>query len=325
MSLASSLRSFVPLAIGLVVGGVGVTMFMESAPGAPGSPEERASKLEVELTRAKNRLTELEALSTDGTNRFTDPRRTLTDGTRSILQKIRSGQRVSPEEIFHTVKPTLSDLSPLFDRLRVREARRRIDSLTGEFARKYDLTAEQQKSLKVWFDAKTREESKRMGRLLARPETQLEDMMRASREVRPDEGLDQFMEGVLSGDKLGEFKAQRMNERAERVQNEADMKVQRLDSIVGLTDAQRDQAFSVLARSSRDYDPAMVLEGPGAQFGTAPVKNGREAMLAILTPDQRAAYDGRRRARFQEMESDMNAVGLTMPPNWEFLDDDDFR
>jgi len=60
LSLPPSIRTLIPLVIGLLVGGVGATMFLQSMPGASGSAEERANKLELELRRAQNRLAELE-------------------------------------------------------------------------------------------------------------------------------------------------------------------------------------------------------------------------------------------------------------------------
>ena len=46
--------------------------------------------------------------------------------------------------------------------------------------------------------------------------------MIAARDMRPDDGLDEFMPHLLSGDKLASFQTERMAERAGRVQNEAD-------------------------------------------------------------------------------------------------------
>jgi hypothetical protein len=300
-------------------------MFSDSLPGAKDSPEERANKLELELKKARDKIAEYQALDSQGQNRFTDPRKTLADGARSLTDKIRAGQHISPEDIFRASKPLMRDLSPLFDRMRVREQRRRIDALAGEFTRKYDLNPEQQKALAAWFEKRSNEEAKRWADMLGRDDVRLEDMMKASRDVRPDDGVDKFMEGVLSGEKLASFKADRLNEKAYRLQQETDMKVQRMDSIVKLSDAQRDQMFGVIARNSRDYDPAMVLEGAGGQINAQPSANGREAMLSILTPDQRATYDAERRRRYEEAEKDMNAVGMTMPPNWEMLDEDGWK
>ena len=148
--------------------------------------------------------------------------------------------------------------------------------------------------------------------------------MRASRDVRPDKGLDTFMEGVLSGDKLASFKTERMAERAQRVEAQADMKVQRLDSLVGLDEAQREQVFAIMARNSADYDPSMRLEGARGAIGVVANENAREAMLALLRPEQRAAYEAERLRRREEAVKDLEAIGLTLPPDWEMLDEGGF-
>lgn len=325
MSLAQNLRSLIPLVIGLAVGGAGVAMFRESMPGEQGTAEERAEKLEVELKRAQNKLAALEAAGQPGRNRFgADLKRSLGDGARNIVQDIRDGKPVTPEDIFRASKPLMRDLAPLFDRMRVKEQRNWIDSTSGELARKYNLTPEKQAALKQWFDAKSREEAKRWSEMLGRDETRLEDVMKASRRVRTDEGLDAFMGTILSGDQLTSFKKERLDERASRVQQEADMKVQRLDTLVKLDDAQREQVFAVVARGSKDYDPSMVLEGANGRITGTPTGNNQEAMLSILTPDQRAAYDAELRRRREEAEKDMNTIGLTLPPDWDMFNEAGF-
>ena len=207
MSLAQNLRSLIPLIIGLAVGGAGVAMFREIMPGAAGTAEERAEKLEVELKRAQNRVAALEAAGQQGRSRAENIKRSLGDGARSIVQDIRDGRPVSPEDIFRASKPLMRDLAPLFDRLRVKEQRNWIDSMSGELARKYNLTAENQTALKQWFDAKSRDEAKRWSEMLGRDETRLEDVVEASRRVHTDEGLEDFMGGILTGDKLATFYA----------------------------------------------------------------------------------------------------------------------
>ena len=70
----------------------------------------------------------------------------------------------------------------------------------------------------------------------------------------------------------------------------ADGKTQRLDRIVGLDDSQRDQVFGIMARGSSDYDPTMMLEGAaGGNIAASPAGTGRDAVLSVLRPDQRAA------------------------------------
>ena len=317
MSIPDSLRTFLPLLIGLVVGGVGVGLFRDSLPGAEGSQEERANKLELELKQVQNRLAGLE---TAGTPRRAVAGRTLMDEARSIADDIREGRPVSPEDIFRATKPLLRDLSPLIDRMRIKQQKEMIDSMTGELARKYNLTPQQMETLKKWFEGKSAENAKAWSQLVAHEGTRLEDMFRAAKDSRPDEGLDAFMETLLDNNKLADFKNERLKERTDRVQADADMKVQRLDSLVGLSDTQRDQIFSIVARGSPDYDPAMGLDG--ASGGA--VSNWRETMLDALTPTQRDTYDAVRVKRRAEAQKEMEGFGLTLPPDWDILQDFDF-
>lgn len=333
MPLPQSIRSLIPLVIGLVVGGVGATLFLESMPGSEGSPQERADKLEIELKKAQNLIAAASGAPARNRRGLFDrkssggagPRRTLADGARSIAEDIREGRPVNPEDIFRASKPLLQDLSPLFDRIRVKEQKKVIDTMTGELARKYNLTPQNQAALKQWFEEKSSEQAKQWTEMIARDGTRLEDVVRATHDFRPDEGLDTFMEGVLRGDKLAAFKTERITERAQRVQQEADMKVQRLNSIVGLDDAQRDQVFGIMARGSRDYDPSMALDGIRGEIGATPGGDRQAAVLGVLRPEQRAAYEAERQHRFAEAQKDAEAIGLTLPPGWEMLDEGDFR
>jgi hypothetical protein len=317
MSLATSLRTLVPLVIGLAVGGIGVKLFSESLTGPEGSPEARSAKLEVELKRAENRLAALEGKTGRRSGK------TVGDGLREIGEDLRAGRPVTPEDVFRATKPLMRDLAPIFDRMRVKEQSRRIETMTGELARKYDLNEAQQESLKAWFGQRAEEQAKAWSDLVGQDGTTLEDLARAARDTRPDEGLDEFMAGTLSGDKLTAFKTERMAERAERVQQEADMKVQRLDTIVGLDDAQRDQVFGIMARGSRDYDPGMKLEGIGGEIGSTPAGERQQAMLSVLRPEQREAYEATRQKRREEAAEEMRSLGLSLPPEWDLLDDFD--
>lgn len=318
MSLASSLRTLFPLAIGLAVGGIGVKLFSESLTGPEGSPEARAAKLEVELKRAENRLAALEGKAGRRSGR------TVGDGLREIGEDLRAGRPVTPDDILRATQPLMRDLAPIFDRIRVKEQSRRIESMTGELARKYDLNEAQQESLKAWFGQKAEEQAKAWSDLVGQEGTTMEDLARAARDVRPDEGLDEFMAGTLSGDKLTAFKTERMAERAERVQQQADMKVQRLDGIVGLDDTQRDQVFGIMARGSRDYDPGMKLEGIGGDIGSTPAGDRQQAMLSVLRPEQLEAYEAERQRRRDQAAKELGEIGLSLPPGWDMLDDEDF-
>ena len=102
------------------------------------------------------------------------------------------------------------------------------------------------------------------------------------------------------------------------------MKVQRLDTIVGLDDTQRDQVFGIMARGSRDYDPGMKLEGIGGDIGNTPAGDRQQAMLSVLRPEQLEAYEAERQRRRDEAAKELGEIGLSLPPGWDMLDDEDF-
>jgi hypothetical protein len=317
------IRSLIPLVLGLVIGGLGATLFLQSMPGAEGSAEERAAKLEAELKRSHNRIAALEA---DPRTRLEKPGRGFADRSRQLAEDIREGRPVSPEDVFRAFQPLMRDLSPLFDRMRIAREKEDIEAKTGEWTRRYDLSPAQRDSLRKWFEAQSEENARRWNDLVQQDGTRLQDLMKFAATRRPHDGIDSFMERVLSGEKLQRFQSERMAERAASVQQHADTGTQRLDGIVKLDDAQRDQVFGIMARGSRDYDPAMKLEGTTG--GEIPIADGatrQQALLSILRPEQRQAYEAEQQRRRESAQKDMEAIGLALPPDWDPLEWDEFR
>ena len=317
------MRPILFLAVGLLVGVAGAVLFVQSMPPKEGSAEERAAKLEVELKSANNRVAALEAADPHGRRR---PGRTLADGARSIAEDLRDGKPVTPDDIFRATQPLLRDLSPLFNRMRIRDEQRKVDAMSGEIARKYGLNPTQQESLKKWFDQKAVEDADRFDKLVTQEGVRMQDVMEASRDVRPGEGLDRFMESTLQGDKLAAFKSDRMLEKVASVQREADMNVTRLNSMVNLDETQKGQVFGVMARATKDFDPAMQFEGLGTD--TAPLASGKskqDAILSVLRPEQRQAYEQEKQRRRDAEEKDLQSIGLSLPANWDPLENDKFR
>lgn len=321
MSLPPALRPMFPLAIGLALGGAGVSMFRQSLTGPNGSAEERASIMEVELRKANNRIAALEDTDARGHRKSL---RTTRDGLSEIRDRLQSGQEVTPEDVFRLTQPFMRDLAPLFERMRLREEKSMVEEMTGEFARKYDLDARQQKALRKWFDAKAEDNARDWTRLVTREGTRLEDLMKAAQDIRPDDGLDGFMPQILTGEKLAAFQTRRMEERAQRVQNEADSRTERLNSIVSLDDTQRDQVFGIMARNSRDYLPSMQLEGGVSEIATGKAGNKQQAIMEVLRPEQRQVYQQEIQRSREEAAKDLNAIGLALPPDWDPIEMEDF-
>jgi predicted nucleic acid-binding Zn-ribbon protein len=321
MKLPAAARPMLPLAIGLALGAAGVSMFRASLTGPAGSPEERAATLEVELKKANNRIAALEDTDASGRRKSL---RTTRDNLREIRDRLQSGQEVTPEDIFRLTQPFMRDIAPLLERMREREQQQTADRLSGEFAREFNLDAGQQDALRQWFEAKAADNAQEWTRLVSQDGTRLQDLMKAARDVRADDGLDEFMPRILTGEKLAEFQTQRMEERVGRVQNEADAKTERLHSIVPLDDTQRDQVFGIMARNSRDYMPSMQLEGGVSEIAPGQTGDREQAILSVLRPDQRVAYQQEMQRRREAVASEYKAIGLALPADWNPAEMEDF-
>jgi len=127
------------------------------------------------------------------------------------------------------------------------------------------------------------------------------------------------MRSNLSGEKFAAFQADQMTQKVESVQKEADMKVERLDNIVKLDDAQRGQVFGMLARGARDYDPAMQFEGMGTNT-TLSGKSKQDAILSVLRPEQRESYEAARQKQRVETEKELGSMGLSLPKDFDSRD-----
>jgi hypothetical protein len=301
------------LVIGLAVGGLGVGLFQHSRPGEAGSPEKQIQHLESELQQARTRIAALEETRPRAAR---SPAQTAYDRGRAIAQRLREGIPVSSDDLFRAAQPLLRDMSPLLERIVGQKFKRQSDSLMGELARKYDLNPNQQDTLQKWFSEKSRAEQKKWNDLISSDNTTYLQLVKSMRNDRTDEGLDAVMEGLLQGPQLEAFKAERLEERAQRVQFYADMQVQRINEIVRLDPAQTDRLFGIMAQSSPDYDASIRLEGATGEIAPANL-HPRDALKSVLRPDQLAKYEDDRDRRLLEASREMNELGVQLPADWD--------
>ena len=315
------MRPLLGLVIGLLVGAIGAVLFVQSLPPKKGSIEERAERAEFELQKMKTEWAALEAKS--------DPNRQKIrsrNAAESIAHQLRSGRKVSIDDVYvSTMKPWMRNIGPLFDRGRVVSQKKRFDRLTGELTRKYDLDDRQQEKLRRWLDRKAEENGHAISSVLENPSSGFVDFAKAMDEhessYKSREGLDEFMAETLDADTLTSYQIDRMTERVNRVQNEAEGKVQRLDSIVDLDEDQKDEIFALMARSSEAFDPSMQFEGLEADTTNLDSGAGRDAAIrAVLRPDQRAQLEERRQERLEDARREFEEIGLLPPKGWERLE-----
>jgi hypothetical protein len=314
------MRQFLGLGVGLVIGVLGAILFQQSLPPEDGSTSEKLEETTVELRKAERTIA---ALKADG--KRDGSRRTVRDGMRTIAERVRRGEDVSLDDIFWTMKPWLQDMSPLFDRIRQVEQEEHFDSLAGRYSRDYDLSDADREALKQWLIEKGEQNAKEFRRVVFDPTSGFVDFARVSRFDDNDvEGIDEFMESRLRGEALEEFREERLLERVESVQEDANRRLQRINEVVQLDDNQLDPMFAVMARGSEDYRPTMEFDGMGDD--TAPIDRGeREAAIrSVLREDQLQRYEQYEAERRAKAEAEMRRIGLTLPKNWQLLDDEGF-
>jgi hypothetical protein len=314
------MRAPVFLVVGLVAGIAGAVLFQQSFPPPAGSVEEKLDGLERELDRTRVLLAAAEARAP---RPEASTQQKFSRGVRSILEEWKAGREVDLEEFYMAMRPAMRDLSPLFERMKKRELRKQHEFVLQELTRKYKLTPAQQAVVQAWQKKKIESDVAAYRELNANDNVSFIEMIKGSSLPRPTDGLDEVMAQTLTEPERTRYQKERMNERLNQVQAEADRRVTRLHDMVGLDDAQQDQVFALMARSSRDFDPSMQFEGLSADTTPLPPGESRDqAIRALLRPEQRQKYEEKSLTRRIEAEKDLREMGLKIPANWDMLADD---
>lgn len=319
------MRSILGILIGVIVGAIGAVLFMQSLPAKKGSLQARADKAEFEWAKAEQEMQTLRA-QLDPNRRKISQRQAM----EGIAERIRSGKRVSLDDVFSgTMKPWMRDVAPLFDRGRVAGEKRRLNRLSGELTREYELDDRQQEALSAWLDQRAEANGNRFGEVLNDPDSGFVDFAKVMDErtssQRYRRELDAFMATTLDEETLATYQLDRMTERVEWVQNEAEGRMQRLDSLVELDEEQQDQAFAILAHSSEHFDPSMQFDGVDSDVGGfQPGMDARDGLNQILNTEQRQILEDREQERRAEVLREFQQVGLTPPRGWEEMEGNPF-
>lgn len=314
------MRSFIFLLIGLVAGIAGSVLFQQSMPPEPGTAEAKMAGLERELNQTRIQLAAAEARAPKPE---ATTRQKLAKGARNLMEDFKDGKTVDMNDVYQAAKPALRDFSPIMERLQRKEMRRHNEFTTGDLARKYHLSPAQQQNLRDWLNLKSDEQLAQMREHNLKDSTSLEDMIKSGRKTRGVPGLDEFMANTLTGEDLTRYQSDRLQQRVAQVQTEADRRVSQLNSVVALDEAQQDQVFALMVRSSPDFDPSMKLEGLGGDSTSlSPGQSRDAAIMNVLRPEQRQQYEEQRQARRAAAGREMEEVGLRLPENWDMFGDD---
>lgn len=294
-------------------------MFSKSLAPEEGSVEERLELKERELNRAEGKI---RALLADG---HRDNKRGVKDGMRDIMYRIRSGQEVSLDDVFLTMKPWMRDMAPLFERMRQVNEEEFADGMAGEWAADYNLDEAEKDRLREWFQEQSKKRANAFVDVVESDESGFVDFIRATEyDWRDAEGSEELMEEMLDGDELEKFQEERLSERYESVQDESYRNLNRLDEIVELDSEQHAKAFGLMMRGSEDYRSGMEFEGMDAGTGKLDRDSRNAAIESILRQEQREQLDAYRGEQKAKAEREMGKMGLSLPKDWEVLEGDRF-
>lgn len=168
-----------------------------------------------------------------------------------------------------------------------------------------DLRPEQQEQIQQRLDQLSRQRAEWFINGLKDDQTSMFSLFKESArfENEGDPEVDAIFEQNLDPDQLSIYQEERFNEDMQRVENDA---ANRLDQVVryvpDLSEAQQDEIYSIMARSSSAYQPEMEIA-----IGDSQVQNNTfaltdeqrdEAVEQVLLPQQRGdweAYQKRQR------------------------------
>ena len=316
-----NVQTAIALAAGFIIGIVGALLFRDSMPPPAGSAEARVESLNSELTRARSRIAKLETLVPKNEPGTADKARTA---AADILDDLKHGRPVDADLIFQRVKPVLRDLAPVFNNLRRKEQRKEFARIAAHMSEAYHLNDAQRQALEQWLAERDIQDAAAFSAIAYAEHTTLEDMIRATKYQRPERALDEFMERTLTGSERQRYQTDRVMERTQKVENEANNRVSRLHQVVQLDDAQQDRVFSIMARSSPDFVPGTQLDIAvgNDQRAIAPGQDRERAILDVLRPDQRQQYEAYRARQRAEAEREAAEVGIKLPANWDLFEPD---
>lgn len=306
------------LVIGLVVGVTGGILFSKSLRPDPGTMEERLEVAEQDLARSNRQLRAME--------RYVERSGLGTSGDfRRLMRDMKDGKEVSFDDILGSAKPWMRQVSPIMERVRKVNEENWANSRVSKWTREYNLTDAEQEELKNYFKEQSRRNAERITEVIESNSSGFVDFVQATdHDWRDFKEVGTVMEGFLEGEELERFRAERLEERVETVQNEADRKLLRLDEIVGLDDEQHRELFGIMVRGAEDYRPDVKPEGFSGD-ATPLNRSARDAAIEqALRPDQKQALSAYRLKRAQEIQEQWSKYQLAPPRNFDALEGDIF-
>jgi hypothetical protein len=311
-------KKFFGLVIGLLVGCAGGYLFSKSQRPDPGSIQDRLELAEQEAAKSGREARALKAYveraEGSGSAKF-----------RRLARDLKDGKEVSFDDILGSAKPWMRQVAPVMDRIRKVNEAKWVDARVSEWTRNYTLTAAQRNELRGHFKKRSEENAEKINEVINSDQSGFVEFVQATEnDWRDFEETNDLMEGFLEGEELEQFQEERLAQRVEAVQEEADRKLGRLDEIVTLSDEQQAELFRVMARGSEDYRPEVNPQD--YRGATSPLdRMARDAAInSALTPVQRKSLDEYRENQLREVAEQWDRYQLAPPKDFDLLEGDIF-
>lgn len=191
------------------------------------------------------------------------------------------------------------------------------------------LTPEQEAALKTAMDAEDKRTEEMTNKMFRGgkfdPTAVMKDAMKNAANMIAYKSPDQTLEEMLTPDQKTAYQQMKDEEKKSNVETMATFEMNQLAPTLGLTEAQKDQVFSVLCQNQMDMqDPESIKKmsatdpsNPGA-FLEAREKAKEDALAKVLTPDQLSIYHQQMQSQLQMqktmMQKFMPAGAATTPP-----------
>ena len=182
-------------------------------------------------------------------------------------------------------KPLLNRLAPLFQDGVKRMIDRQIDTL----ASRYGLTEDQKTKLRAKLQAMSDEEFKKFNDRLNDPKITPDKLFQPGANPLSPEALKVALKETMTADQYAAYEKQETEDRVKRLETQANWQTENLGQRLGLSEAQKDEIFGIMVKSS---DPSLAVETESGAGNNAPQNPDQEAAIrAVLTEDQAKTYD----------------------------------
>ena len=176
----------------------------------------------------------------------------------------------------------------------------------AEYTEKLDLSDDQVARLKERFTEYMNKEMEAFEAEIGNENMNFQEIMQKRGEMRgaQEEAMLEIVKEELTEEQFADFEREQLVEKTQRVQQDSDRELRRLDNDLNLTESQEDAVFGILVQTNSEYDDSMEIEGAGEGVAIGADVAKEDAIRSVLDAEQTEKYNAnlernaQRRARW---------------------------